>query len=226
MYDLHVCAYRYRAPELLLGARRYGGGVDLWAAGCIVAQLHSLAPLLPGESDMDQLFQVVRLLGTPDAAQWPGLLELPDYRKVELPAHPPTPLRTRLPHASASALDLIGRLLRYEPTSRVSADAALRHPWVLHPRAATPAELVPPPPAPRAGAPLPTRPRCAAMPPTPRGIPAAPLQPAIQFPAAHCDGVGCGPGGLGTMSCAEAQQIRNAQALFRYLRARPLGRLG
>jgi len=181
-----------------------------------------LAPLLPGESDMDQLFQVVKLLGTPDEVQWPGLLELPDYHKVELPPHPPTPLRTRLPQASVSALELLTRLLRYEPSSRLPADAALRHPWILHPNTAAPAELVPPPPVPRTAAQRHAEPRRAAMPPMPptppRGGPPAPPQPAIRFPAAHCGRVGGRVGELGASSCAEAQRIRSAQALLRHLR--------
>ena len=166
---------------------------------------------------MDQLFQVVKLLGTPDEVQWPGLLELPDYHKVELPPHPPTPLCIRLPQASASALELLDRLLRYEPSSRLSADAALRHPWILHPNTAAPAELVPPPP-PTPRTPCHAGPRRAAMPPLPP-VPPAPPQPAIQFPAAHCGSVGGRVGGgLGASSCAEAQRIRGAQALLRHLR--------
>lgn len=70
----HAVASRwYRAPELLLGSRRYGAGVDLWAAGCVIAQLHTLSALLPGDSDIDQLFRVVRFLGSPSTSVWPGL---------------------------------------------------------------------------------------------------------------------------------------------------------
>ena len=171
---------------------------------------------------MDQLFKVVQLLGTPDEARWPGLLELPDYHKVELPSLPPTPLHTRLPHASAAALEIIQLLLRYAPSSRLQADAALHHPWILHPSTATPAELVPPPPhAPRTAAARHTGRRRAAMPPTPRDVsPARPQPAAIQFPAAHCGGEGGRVGGLEVASCAEARQIRSALALLHHLRAR------
>ena len=144
---------------------------------------------------------------------------------MELPSHPPTPLGARLPLASSSALELLERLLRYDPSSRLTADAALRHRWILDPNVAAPAELVPPPPLPRRAAP-----RRAAMPPSPpspQGGPPAPAQPAVQFPAAHCSRVGGPEGGLGAtsgaqscaQSCAEAQRIRTAQALLRRLRA-------
>ena len=55
----------YRAPELLFGARDYGVGVDMWAVGCILAELLLRTPYLPGESDMDQLNTIFRALGTP-----------------------------------------------------------------------------------------------------------------------------------------------------------------
>lgn len=61
----------YRAPELLLGARRYGPGVDLWAVGCIYGELASLRPLFPGSSDVNQLFRIVQFLGPPTPERWP-----------------------------------------------------------------------------------------------------------------------------------------------------------
>ncbi len=61
----------YRAPELLLGARHYDRGVDLWACGCIYGELASLRPVFPGSSDLDQLFRVVQALGPPTPARWP-----------------------------------------------------------------------------------------------------------------------------------------------------------
>ena len=147
---------------------------------------------------------------------------------MELPSHPPTPLGARLPLASSSALELLERLLRYDPSSRLTADAALRHPWILDANVAAPAELVPPPPLPRRAAPRraampPSPPSPQGGPPSPQGGPPAPAQPAVQFPAAHCSRVGGrvgGPGATGcAQSCAEAERIRTAQALLRRLRA-------
>lgn len=61
----------YRAPELLFGARRYGPGVDLWAAGTVLAEMLAATPLFPGENDIDQIFRVVQVLGKPSVESWP-----------------------------------------------------------------------------------------------------------------------------------------------------------
>lgn len=80
----------YRAPELLFGARHYGGGIDTWAVGCIVAEMLLRGPLLAGESDIDQLAKTFQLLGTPNVDTWPDCEQLPDY--VEFDARTPMPL--------------------------------------------------------------------------------------------------------------------------------------
>jgi cyclin-dependent kinase 7 len=63
----------YRAPELLLGAKDYSFGVDMWAVGCIFAELMLRTPYLPGESDIDQLITIFRALGSPTETEWPVL---------------------------------------------------------------------------------------------------------------------------------------------------------
>ena len=84
-YTHEVSTRWYRAPELLFGSRRYGAAVDLWAVGCVIAQMLRLDPILPGESDIDQIFVVATLLGTPTEACWPGVSAMPDYGKIEIP---------------------------------------------------------------------------------------------------------------------------------------------
>lgn len=128
----HAIATRwYRAPELLFGARRYGLGVDVWACGCIVAQLLTISPLLPGDSDIDQLFRVVQLLGSPTPAAWPGVEALPDYGKIELPERVPyTPLRELMPLASQPAVDLAASMLRYDACARRKPRDALDADWI------------------------------------------------------------------------------------------------
>lgn len=59
-----VCRW-YRAPELLLGSRRYSGAVDVWALGCIMAELSDGQPLFPGESEIDQLYIIHKVLQQP-----------------------------------------------------------------------------------------------------------------------------------------------------------------
>ena len=60
-----------RAPELLFGARMYGTGVDIWAVGCILAELLLRTPFFPGESDLDQLTKIFQAMGTPTEETWP-----------------------------------------------------------------------------------------------------------------------------------------------------------
>lgn len=63
-YTEYVATRWYRAPELLVGDTQYGPSVDIWATGCVCAELFTGQPLWPGKSDMDQLHMIVRTLGT------------------------------------------------------------------------------------------------------------------------------------------------------------------
>jgi cell cycle related kinase len=68
----HQVATRfYRAPELLFASRSYGFEVDIWAVGAIIAEIMTLAPLFPGSNDIDQMFKVFQIMGTPDICDWP-----------------------------------------------------------------------------------------------------------------------------------------------------------
>ena len=70
----------YRAPEILLGARQYACAVDVWSIGCIFAEMITRRPLFPGDSEIDELFRIFRVLGTPSEESWPGVTRLPDYK--------------------------------------------------------------------------------------------------------------------------------------------------
>jgi serine/threonine protein kinase len=106
---------------VLLGSVAYDFGVDVWAAGCVMAELIELSPLVPGTSDLEQIFRVLKARGTPSVEEWPGLADLPDASKLVLPALPKPPLAALLPNASPSALDLLDGLLAYNPDKRLSA---------------------------------------------------------------------------------------------------------
>ncbi|XP_071817376.1 cyclin-dependent kinase 20-like [Apostichopus japonicus] len=128
-YSHQVATRWYRAPELLYGARKYDEGVDLWAVGCIFGELLNNSPLFPGESDIEQLCCVRRVLGTPTEKTWPGMKDLPDYNKITFPENPAIPLEEIVPDASAQAVDLLKRFLVYPSKQRISAKEALLHPY-------------------------------------------------------------------------------------------------
>jgi len=126
-YSPEVVTRWYRAPELLFGARQYGNEVDLWAAGCIMAELFTHYPVFPGENDIDQLYRVLRVLGTPDVDSWPEVKSLPDFNKIVFPIMPKLPLDSVLPDIPLEALDLISRFLVLQPSRRITARQALQH---------------------------------------------------------------------------------------------------
>ncbi|KAH9935916.1 CMGC/CDK/CDK7 protein kinase [Epithele typhae] len=117
----------YRPPELLWGCRYYSSAVDIWSVGCIFAELMLRTPYLPGETDMDQLKTIFRALGTPSEDDWPGHSKLPDY--VPVGQFPKTPLRDLFTAASSDCLNLLSKCLVYDPRRRISARAALDHPY-------------------------------------------------------------------------------------------------
>ncbi|KAF4513984.1 hypothetical protein B566_EDAN013539 [Ephemera danica] len=128
-YTHEVVTLWYRAPEILLGARFYSCGVDVWSVGCIFAELLQRKAMFPGDSEIDQLFRVFRTLGTPSEETWPGISKLPDYKPI-FPQWTRQKFSDLLPPLPETAHDLLLGMLMYDPTQRISAKQALEHPWL------------------------------------------------------------------------------------------------
>ncbi|XP_057416977.1 cell division control protein 2 homolog [Lotus japonicus] len=116
----------YRAPEILLGSRHYSTPVDVWSVGCIFAEMVNQRPLFPGDSEIDELFKIFRIMGTPNEDTWPGVTSLPDFKSA-FPKWPSKDLATVVPNLDSAGLDLLSNMLRLDPTKRVTARSALEH---------------------------------------------------------------------------------------------------
>lgn len=130
-YSHQVATRWYRAPELLYGARGYDETVDMWAVGCILAEMLNNSPLFPGENDIDQLSCVFRLLGTPTLQSWPSVSVLPDFHKIIFEDMPSVPMSSIVPETSASGVRLLEKLLVFEAKTRLSAAEALAEPYLF-----------------------------------------------------------------------------------------------
>lgn len=127
-YTHEVVTLWYRAPEILLGSRTYGLPVDIWSAGTIFAEMINKRALIPGDSEIDEIFKIFMLRGTPDEESWPGVTALEDWND-SFPVWPPLRLESRMKEVSDEGLDLLDQMLQLNPMDRISARQALRHPY-------------------------------------------------------------------------------------------------
>ncbi len=118
----------YRPPEILLGCKYYSTEVDIWSLGAIFSEMATHKVLFKGDSEIDQLFQIFRILGTPDDTLWPGVSKLPDY-KANFPKWARQDLISFNPQLNEDGLDLLVKLLIYKPEDRITARIALSHPF-------------------------------------------------------------------------------------------------
>lgn len=127
-FSNEVVTLWYRAPDVLLGSRTYNTSIDIWSAGCIMAEMFTGRPLFPGTTNEDQLLKIFRLMGTPSERSWPGISTFPEY-KTSWPVYATQELRNLLPQVDGLGLQLLGQMLQVRPEMRCSAQQALAHPW-------------------------------------------------------------------------------------------------
>lgn len=127
-YTHEVVTLWYRAPEILMGTRQYSIPVDIWSVGCIFAEMAQKRPLFMGDSEIDQLFKIFRVLGTPNEETFPGVTSLPDF-KTTFPSWRPQDLSRLVPNLCEKGVDLLSQMVCYDPAKRISAKAALVHPY-------------------------------------------------------------------------------------------------
>ena len=148
-FSSEVVTLWYRAVDVLLGSKSYTTSIDMWSAGCILAELYTTRPLFPGKDDKDQLQMIFTVLGTPTEGTWPNLSQMPQWKPpgVVYPAarlSQYAPLQCILDSDAQSSnnynnnninliggggMDLLERMVVYEPLMRISAADALKHPF-------------------------------------------------------------------------------------------------
>lgn len=84
-YTILVVTLYYRAPELLLGDRRYTSQVDMWSVGCVMGEFWKRRPIMQGKNEFEQLELISNLCGTIDATSWPDVVNLPGFQNMKMP---------------------------------------------------------------------------------------------------------------------------------------------
>lgn len=142
-YTNQVFARWYRPPELLYGSTCYGPGVDVWALGCVFAELLLRKPWFVGESDVEVLSKIFSALGTPKDKDWAGLKCLPGF--VAFRERDAPPLKSIFPGVENEALELLARMVCLDPRRRITAADALSHSYFKVKPAPTEPEKLPKP---------------------------------------------------------------------------------
>lgn len=125
-YTHEVVTLWYRAPEILLGQKQYSTSVDLWSVGCIFAEMAMHKPLFAGDSEIDEIFRIFRMHGTPTEETWPGITKLRDF-KPTFPKFRGIAVTEYAKQMDPLAQDLLAKLIALNPAKRISARLALQH---------------------------------------------------------------------------------------------------
>ncbi|CAH0552589.1 unnamed protein product [Brassicogethes aeneus] len=128
-YTHEVVTMWYRAPELLLGAKMYCTGIDIWSLGCIMVEILNKKAIFPGDSEIDQLYKIFKILGTPTEEMWEGVSLFPDF-KPTFPSWPAQKLKDFVKFHDEEEEEFLKSMLIYDPSKRKTAKELLKTNYV------------------------------------------------------------------------------------------------
>jgi len=129
-YTEYISTRWYRAPECLLTDGFYNYKMDMWGVGCVFFEVLSLYPLFPGTNELDQVTKIHAVLGTPPQETLAKLKKHSNsHIDFNFPHKEPQIMAKLIPHCSPDCVDIITKLLAYDPDDRLSARQAVKHPY-------------------------------------------------------------------------------------------------
>jgi len=124
----YICSRYYRAPELIFGSTDYTTAIDIWSEGCVGAELLLGQPLFPGDSGVDQLVEIIKVLGTPTKEEIRSMNS--NYIEFKFPQIKGCQwkkiFRNKTPD---EAMDFIAKTLAYTPSKRLNPLEGCAHPF-------------------------------------------------------------------------------------------------
>ena len=125
----YVCTRWYRSPECVLRTDYYDETSDIWALGCIMAELYKLGPIFPGENEFDQINQIFKILGTPTKCKWPWGYNQAENLGIKFPVYYKKDLKGILGYIGQDGINLLNEIFQFDSTKRPSCNKILNHPY-------------------------------------------------------------------------------------------------